>query len=39
MIALAGWDWPHGALRAALEHFRALPAGAFLHRYEGAWPP
>ena len=34
MIALAWWDWDHARLRAALEDFRALPAAAFLDRYE-----
>lgn len=33
--ALAWWDWPHDALRAALPDFRALDAEAFLERYEG----
>ena len=36
LIALAWWDWDHARLRAALEDFRALPAEAFLERYEGA---
>ncbi|WP_108262601.1 LbetaH domain-containing protein [Mangrovicoccus ximenensis] len=35
MIALGWWDWDHGRLRAALEDFRRLPAGAFLDRYGG----
>ena len=35
LIALAWWDWPHDALRAALEDFRALEAEAFLERYGG----
>lgn len=35
LIALAWWDWDHARLRAALEDFRALPARAFLERYEG----
>ena len=35
LIALAWWDWPHDALRAALEDFRALEAEAFLEKYEG----
>lgn len=35
LIALAWWDWPHEALRAALEDFRALKAEAFLERYGG----
>lgn len=34
MIALAWWDWPHDALRAALGDFRALSAEAFLEKYE-----
>jgi hypothetical protein len=32
--ALAWWDWPHERLRLALDDFRALPAEAFLDRYE-----
>jgi phosphonate metabolism protein (transferase hexapeptide repeat family) len=35
LIALAWWDWSHGALRDALEDFRALGAEAFLEKYEG----
>ena len=35
LIALAWWDWPHDALRAALDDFRALDAEAFLERYGG----
>ncbi len=35
MVALAWWDWDHERLRAALEDFRALPAEAFLDKYEG----
>lgn len=35
LIALAWWDWPHDALRMALEDFRALEAEAFLERYGG----
>ena len=35
MMALAWWDWSHDALRAALADFRALPAEAFLEKYEG----
>ena len=35
LIALAWWDWPHSALRAALEDFRALPVDAFLEKYSG----
>ncbi|MFG1397565.1 LbetaH domain-containing protein [Roseixanthobacter pseudopolyaromaticivorans] len=34
--ALAWWDWPHTALRAALEDFRSLSIEAFLERYEAA---
>jgi hypothetical protein len=34
MQALAWWDWPHERLRAALDDFRALPAEAFLDKYE-----
>lgn len=34
MIALAWWDWDHSILRAALDDFRALPAAAFLEKYE-----
>jgi hypothetical protein len=34
MIALAWWDWDHATLRAALADFRALPAEAFLEKYE-----
>lgn len=34
MMALAWWDWPHEALRAALDDFRSLSAKAFLDRYE-----
>ena len=34
LIALAWWDWPHEALRGALEDFRNLPAEAFLEKYE-----
>ena len=36
MMALAWWDWGHDRLRAALDDFRALPAEAFLEKYEGA---
>ena len=36
LLALAWCDWPHDALRTALEDFRALSAEAFLERYEGA---
>ena len=35
LIALAWWDWPHDALRDALEDFRSLQAEAFLERYGG----
>ena len=35
LIALAWWDWPHSALRAALEDFRRLSAEAFLERHGG----
>ncbi|MFV0474062.1 MAG: chloramphenicol acetyltransferase [Pikeienuella sp.] len=35
LIALAWWDWPHEALRAALEDFRALPVEGFLEKYGG----
>lgn len=35
LIALAWWDWPHDALRRALEDFRALEAEAFLEKYGG----
>ena len=35
LIALAWWDWPHDALRMALEDFRTLEAEAFLDRYGG----
>ncbi|MGR3503952.1 chloramphenicol acetyltransferase [Pseudaestuariivita sp.] len=35
LIALAWWDWPHDALRAALEDFRTLEAKVFLDRYGG----
>jgi len=35
LIALAWWDWPHDALRAALADFRSLGAEAFLDRYGG----
>lgn len=36
MMALAWWDWPHELLRARLADFRAMSAGAFLEKYEGA---
>ncbi|WP_163850911.1 chloramphenicol acetyltransferase [Pseudooceanicola aestuarii] len=35
LIALAWWDWPHTALRTALEDFRALDVPAFLEKYRG----
>ncbi len=35
MMALAWWDWPHDALRAALEDFRTLKAEAFVEKYAG----
>ena len=35
LVALAWWDWPHAALRAALEDFRAMTAPDFLEKYEG----
>ena len=35
MQALAWWDWTHERLRQALPDFRALPAEAFLEKYEG----
>lgn len=35
LSALAWWDWPHDALRRALEDFRILEAEAFLEKYEG----
>ncbi|MEP5731123.1 MAG: DapH/DapD/GlmU-related protein [Sulfitobacter sp.] len=35
LIALSWWDWPHDALRGALEDFRSLQAEAFLERYGG----
>jgi len=35
LIALAWWDWPHDALRVALDDFRTLSAEAFLEKYEG----
>ncbi|MCM2561293.1 chloramphenicol acetyltransferase [Lutimaribacter sp. EGI FJ00015] len=34
LVALAWWDWPHDALRAALDDFRKLDAETFLERYE-----
>lgn len=38
LIALAWWDWPHDALREALDNFRTLGAEAFLERYEDEGP-
>ncbi|KCV80853.1 hexapeptide repeat-containing transferase [Actibacterium atlanticum] len=35
IMALAWWDWPHDALRAALTDFRSLPIEAFLEKYGG----
>lgn len=35
MQALAWWNWPHDRLRIALPDFRAMPAEAFLEKYEG----
>jgi phosphonate metabolism protein (transferase hexapeptide repeat family) len=35
LIALAWWDWPHDALRMALEDFRTLSAEVFLDRFGG----
>ena len=35
LLALAWWDWGHETLRARLADFRALPAEAFLEKYEG----
>lgn len=35
LIDLAWWDWPHDALRKALEDFRQLTAEAFLDKYSG----
>ncbi|WP_439155922.1 DapH/DapD/GlmU-related protein [Yoonia sp.] len=35
LIALAWWDWPHDALRVALDDFRTLEAEAFLKKYGG----
>jgi hypothetical protein len=35
MQALAWWDWSHDRLRQALPDFRAMPAEAFLEKYEG----
>lgn len=36
MQVLSWWDWSHERLRQALPDFRALPAEAFLEKYEGA---
>lgn len=35
LLALAWWEWDHGALRAALADFRKLKAEAFLEKYSG----
>ncbi|MEQ6247541.1 DapH/DapD/GlmU-related protein [Sulfitobacter sp. HNIBRBA3233] len=35
LIEMAWWDWPHDALRLALDDFRTLCAEAFLERYGG----
>lgn len=35
LIALSWWDWPHDALRMALDDFRTLDAEAFLDRFGG----
>jgi phosphonate metabolism protein (transferase hexapeptide repeat family) len=35
LMALAWWDWPHEALRSALQDFRSLKAEAFLEKYSG----
>ncbi|WP_420102535.1 chloramphenicol acetyltransferase [Bosea sp. (in: a-proteobacteria)] len=34
LMALAWWDWSHETLREALSDFQALPAEAFLERWE-----
>lgn len=34
MQALGWWDWEHDHLRAALDDFRVLSAGAFLDKYQ-----
>lgn len=39
VIALAWWDWPHDALRAALTDFRQMPVESFLETYEARTPP
>lgn len=33
LLAIAWWDWDHGALRAALADFRTLPIDAFIAKY------
>lgn len=38
LMALGWWDWTHAQIRAALDDFRALPAEAFLEKYESAPP-
>ena len=38
LMAIAWWDWPHAALRAALPDFRALHIDAFIEKY-AAGPP
>lgn len=38
LMALAWWDWPHDVLRARLDDFRALPAEAFVDKYQGGAP-
>jgi hypothetical protein len=35
LIDLAWWDWPHDALRMALDDFRSLSAEEFLERFGG----
>jgi len=39
LTALAWWDWPHTALRAALADFRALSVTEFLDKHEKATAP
>jgi phosphonate metabolism protein (transferase hexapeptide repeat family) len=34
LMALAWWDWPHEALREALDDFRNMDIRAFLEKYE-----
>jgi phosphonate metabolism protein (transferase hexapeptide repeat family) len=34
LVALAWWDWPHDAIRQALDDFRTLSAEAFLEKHE-----